>query len=120
MTFVESRSSVWCPAGFEKFDRFVHLKPPQKATSVDSVPVLLVLVAWQLPFAFAAIIQPHSEFCTALTVRDHTHTGVVLVPCRCGWWSKHHTSLWAHSSFLGNTKDQIWLQALFPACLRTE
>lgn len=77
---VESRSSVWCPAvtGFGKSDSFVHLKPPQKAISVHSVPVLLGLVAWQLPFA----IQLHSEFCPALT-------GVVPVPCR---WGGHNTT----------------------------
>lgn len=84
VTFVETRSSVWCPAGSGKFDRFLHLESPQKAISVHSVHVLLGLVAWQLPFAFAAIIQPHSEFCTALPVLDHTNTGVVLVRCRCG------------------------------------
>lgn len=50
VTSVESRSSVWCPAatGFGRFDRFLHLKPPQKAMSVHRVPVLLGLMALPL------------------------------------------------------------------------
>lgn len=70
--------SVVSSTGFGKFQMFLHPKPPQKDISVHSVPVLLGLVAWQLPLCLCS--HHPARVLHALTALDHTNTGVVLCP----------------------------------------
>lgn len=74
--------SVVSSTGFGKFQMFLHPKPPQKDVSVHSVPVLLGLVAWQLPLCLCSHHPArvlHSPHCAG----SHKHRCGV-VPYRCG------------------------------------